>query len=770
MGRVKQWKIASSSGGKGELSFVSELKDLTAGYYTRFAFSADGLYYFTGDSVGTVKQFSVTYGYEIAKWKNLSKNKDITALCVTSNNQYLYIGTLTGQLKRLNIKDQMVVQDFGTPHSAPITKIVVTADNRNMLTCDANGQVLQFNEQVFTSGLASFDKDQEFMVPLGVNFFNFTHDINFLSSAILKAISEHKLTMLREFIIDSNHEICLRYTSCNYYSTLDVIVMIFTYILTKQHIRIPNLIKAIKCNTKVARKDMNGLIYYLYLGVFGQPAYIGERVVGALLDYDFRQLQFFKKGSPQLVKKKCISSSKCIKDENTEQLCKEDFKLPLYGTPMCNTAISKWTVKVNLTHPSDELYIWLSMIYVYGDKCQAKFKDKNFVQIVNNLWYFYRKLLYLNLLVTVFLCLALYTEGYFLMKQKPAWHNPDAAKFTAAVVFVISLFTLASEIMSMMAGDLENYLKTGKSYTTWLAGLLSIFHAGLTWVTVDTPFVKENDQTTIDFYCFVLLMNFVNLVSHLTIIEFFRRFLYRIVNMFKSLGPLFTFGIILFIGYGQILIMTYWKLMVNPLFDQRYILIVMLDMFWKHWKPWMEVGYVESKPLHFFFAVTSIFLFFCIVMRFLVGITGDALKESNKIVDFVDQKTKLRFIIDVIELYRLLTCRRKAIKPYLNVDPTTGGYDTQYDKSMSDMPFFFDETYLRRHKEPKNGESYMYTCFEIEDKDITVTTVDPDHVWLGKIDKKLADLYSRIEMFDMMDENDEKVAELKAALGVLKAE
>jgi hypothetical protein len=474
MGRQKQWKIGSGSGSNSGLTFVSELKDLAVGYYTKFAFSEDGLYYFAGDSVGRVKQFSMNYNSEMAKWKNLSKNKEITAFCVTSNNRYLYIGTQNGQLKRLNIKDQMVVQDFGSPHSAPITNIVITADNRNMLTCDANGQVLQFNEQVFTSGLASFSKDQDFMVPLGVNFFNFTHDINFLSSTILKAISEHKLTMLREFITDSNHEICLRYTSCNYFSTLDVIVMIFTYILTKQQIRIPSLVQAIKCNTKVAHKDMNGLIYYLYLSVFGQPAYIGERVVGALLDYDFRQLQFFKRGSPQLVKKKCISTSKCIKDENTEQLVKSDFKLPEHGTPMCVIAISKWTVKVNLTHPSDELYLWLTMIYVYGDKCPAKFKEKNFEQIVNNLWHFYRKIHYVNLLLTVGICIALYTEGYFLMKQKPDWHNPDAAKFTAAVVFVLSLILLGWEIMSMMAGDLGNYLRTGKSWTTWLAGLLSI--------------------------------------------------------------------------------------------------------------------------------------------------------------------------------------------------------------------------------------------------------------------------------------------------------
>jgi len=88
---------------------------------------------------------------------------------------------------------------------------------------------------------------------------------------------------------------------------------------------------------------------------------------------------------------------------------------------------------------------------------------------------------------------------------------------------------------------------------------------------------------------------------------------------------------------------------------------------------------------------------------------------------------------------------------------------------MADMPFFFDETYLKRNRAPATGDSYMYTVFEIEDKDITKTSSDPDSVWLGKIDKKLSDLYSRIEMFDMMDKNDDKVRELKDALAGVKS-
>lgn len=261
----------------------------------------------------------------------------------------------------------------------------------------------------------------------------------------------------------------------------------------------------------------------------------------------------------------------------------------------------------------------------------------------------------------------------------------------------------------------------------------------------------------------------MNLTTNLSIIEFFRRFTFRIVGMFKALGPLFTFGIILFIGYGQILIMSYWKLVTNPKWDMRYIFLTMLDNFWKHWKPWMEPDYVNDNPIHMFFSISMMFIFFCVVMRFLIGITGDALKASNKIVDFVDQQIKLQYIVQMIELYRLLTCRRKAEKPYLNVDPSTGEYESLYDKSMSEMPFFFDETYLKRNRDPAPRDTYMYTVFEIEDKDITSTKSDPDSVWLGKIDKKISDLYSRIEMFDMMDKNDDKVKDLKEALGALKS-
>lgn len=324
-GVLKSWGLQCVAEGKpGQLAMTQNLGRAKLGYYTVLATSPNGRYLFAGDSFGNIDQYCLKHNRKMATYDSIFK-KAVTAAFVGAKNLHLYVASITGQLKRISIPDQILSQDFGAPHKAAVTSITESSDSTFLLTSDANGTVLQFDQTRFTSGQSTISTKHVGMVPLVVNYFNYTHNLNFLSSVILHKLCDKEIKDVREFLIENNHEVCIRYLNCNMYSEIDIIVMLLAYCLTGQQIRIPTFLKAINDNDKVARRDMNGLIYYFLVALAHQPDYLGERVVEAFHEYQFVKLRNFKRADLPLLRQKVVMTDCGVKDPGTEHLEKKLF-------------------------------------------------------------------------------------------------------------------------------------------------------------------------------------------------------------------------------------------------------------------------------------------------------------------------------------------------------------------------------------------------------------------------------------------------------------
>jgi hypothetical protein len=140
---------------------------------------------------------------------------------------------------------------------------------------------------------------------------------------------------------------------------VDIIVMVLAYSITDQVSRLPYFLKSINANDKVTRKDMDGLIYYVFVAMESKGAAIGTKIIDSLFEYEYKKVTSFVKGSAELTKKGTIVTDCCIDRSNTEYLYKEIFKLPKTGTPMLNVEVYKWSIMWNKKRPGDELYMWL---------------------------------------------------------------------------------------------------------------------------------------------------------------------------------------------------------------------------------------------------------------------------------------------------------------------------------------------------------------------------------------------------------------------------
>jgi WD40 repeat protein len=407
-GKLRQWVIKD-----GTIELHKEYKQSKAGHIICLCFTNDGRYIFSGDTSGTIKQFYTKASEEIAAFGSLGK-KPITDLEVSDCGKHLYVGTAAGQLKRMSIADQIVVQDFGKIHSSAISSIELSMDCKWLITVDFSGKVLQFDEERFYSGSSTIAATQDYLAPLGVNYFNHTYDLNFLSSILLKNIGKRKITELREFFIENHQEIALRYLNCTMVSNTDIVTMIMAYMVTGQEVRIPTLLKCLKSNDKLPRVDMNGLVCYFAMADWSEGEWFGERLIEGLIGYDFKKCLYFKKGSPELTKKKTIITHDCVEDQNTEKLCKKTFLLPENSTPMLNVDVWKWTVKVNFVTPSDELFLWLKMLMENGHAKRNVIQDKKVMGVVDEIYKQFRLKLYCQLALFLGVFLTIFFQGWSL--------------------------------------------------------------------------------------------------------------------------------------------------------------------------------------------------------------------------------------------------------------------------------------------------------------------------------------------------------------------
>ena len=252
---------------------------------------------FTGDSTGNIRQFCLRTKGKITTYKNITK-KPITALLSTHDTKHLYVGTSDGSLKLIQIYNQVLLKDYGQILNGSICSILISDDSKWMFICDNESHILQFDQERFTDDKChGIDSQQFVLLPMAINFFNYNRNMNLLSSVILKMISENNYMDLKKFLVKYKNDIMTNFTSTIYFHTLDILVMIYAFQWTGTDMNIPDLLKAVKNNTTVKRKNLNNFAYFITISLFGNENYIGNKVIEHMYEYQFVEVTNFKKGS-----------------------------------------------------------------------------------------------------------------------------------------------------------------------------------------------------------------------------------------------------------------------------------------------------------------------------------------------------------------------------------------------------------------------------------------------------------------------------------------
>lgn len=116
---------------------------------------------------------------------------------------------------------------------------------------------------------------------------------------------------LKEFIILNSNDICSIYAHASNISTVDIITMLFCYYVCNQTCRINNFIKALTSNKNVPKKNITGISYYVSIAMYDEHQFDVENVVESLSNYQFEKLDYFRKGSLELIKKGKVITNVC---------------------------------------------------------------------------------------------------------------------------------------------------------------------------------------------------------------------------------------------------------------------------------------------------------------------------------------------------------------------------------------------------------------------------------------------------------------------------
>lgn len=224
---MRQFIIKKKGASSASLELSKEYKQIIKGRILTLHCTLDGKFVFTGDSLGNIRQFSLKMNGKIKEYNKITK-KPITSLNCSHDSKYLYIGTSDGKLKLLSINNQMLMKDFGQILNGRISSILISCDLKWMFISNDESQILQFDQERFTDELChGIDSQQNILLPLGINFFSYNRDMNLLSSVILNMICSNNYIDLKEFLVGHKKSIMNRYASTKYFSTLDILVMMY---------------------------------------------------------------------------------------------------------------------------------------------------------------------------------------------------------------------------------------------------------------------------------------------------------------------------------------------------------------------------------------------------------------------------------------------------------------------------------------------------------------------------------------------------------------
>jgi hypothetical protein len=183
-------------------------------------------------------------------------------------------------------------------------------------------------------------------------------------------------------------------------------------------------------------------------------------------------------------------------------------------------------------------------------------------------------------------------------------------------------------------------------------------------------------------------------------------------------------------------------------------------------------------------------LFFpLIVMRFIVALTTDVLRNLSPHVHFEDMKIKLINIIECMEYIRFFQCKKKRRPKFhrklldkdwlLSCKSGPGDWMVEDGKGSQSVINLNDtsvEVEYEVEKEWGYGDdpdaNYLYMVFEKEECDLARgrTAADDDRTWKRRVDEKLEVLDGRMKILDEIGKQGKVIEGMKQQMDVMFAQ
>ena len=785
-GRLKQFTIEYSHCDRPSLVYDMEYKKVFDGMVTALVYTPDCKYFFSGDSTGRLKQFST---YHKAKMMDFGKcfKYEITCLVVSSDSRCLFASSNGGQLKQFSVKHQIILRDYSKIHDCQILSIEISKDLRFLFTSDIDGNLKKLNLEKFTSGKSNLSPSNDYLVPLGVDYYSFNRDLNFLSSLILNHLALDKLSILKEFLANNHMEIIDRYAQVNYISKTDILTYLYACVLLDLVHFIPSFIRTLAINPKAPRKSLNGIVKYISNSCTGKSKYIGTKVFEYMADYQFKHQPYFKSGSLDLIKEKRIFSNDSCQIENIEHLCKDTFQLPEKDPPIINIDVYMLNFRVNLANPNDEFYHYMLSLYTFVKDNEKVVTDRRIKGLIDGLWHHYKFPLKIYLFFYLITQVTLYLQGfiisYYIGQDVVIHHMISWAQLVAA------FFLLIYEILHLLACGIRNYFSRFGNYIDLLS--IALYNVNsLMMINIKNIDKISHDQRVLMFniYSITILFGFLKLIVNLNMTGPIRKLAFRMQAMVKSIYTLSGVTLLFVICFTHIFYFTRLGLSDEAASTSyKQTAIETYDMLFNHWPNYTKENYLGNDPFSYFFFVMMTFGFPLIIMRCIIAITTDTLRSCAPKVQYADTKIKYEYVMECIEFRRLVNgglwrkclCKKKRRPTELDgsgidnnrdidqVTPSCDPIDISYYNSNSDtQTFSVSQPRILKIETAKPNDYYVYLVFEKED-DLFAKKNNPMNDYFKNMDMKMDEMKMRLDLIDNMNKKIEENDDMKRKINVI---
>jgi len=302
----------------------------------------------------------------------------------------------------------------------------------------------------------------------------------------------------------------------------------------------------------------------------------------------------------------------------------------------------------------------------------------------------------------------------------------------------------------------------------WVQVLTTLFNIMiqlLIWRWSGSSVNKEFDHFMLDLYSADLVGVTIALCTVLTVTDMFRKFMYRLAAMAKSLVGMLILGVIFVIGFNHVWWFTnfaIWEPKNIAKFDMKLNIVQTVDTMFNHWGGFMSLSY-QTDYFHLFFMAATMLGLNLVITKFMIAFVVDALNASNADRKLAGQLQKLHYIVECLEMTRVV--KRLKKDPAFYDKPkkvyTDFELDHVFDAHVPGQKRYADYTWIERSGTVDPNDKYIYVVTEKVDAAISKEKADATKVWRSKIEAKVDIIKDKVEMMEInYDVNENKLVDL----------